>query len=230
MIIGKGMVAKGFSSYEKNDDILVFASGVSNSANTSTVEFEKEQSLLQDTIINHPEKKLIYFSTCSVYDVSLRNTPYVMHKLRMESIIETEHTNYLIFRVSNIAGKTINPHTVLNYFYNHIIEGSHFDLWENAQRNIISIEDLFKICSCIIEDNLFNNEVINIANPNTYDVKYIVSEVEIFTGKKANYTMIQKGGGPLINLSKIKNHITQTGIQFNDEYLKNVLQNYFVKP
>ncbi|MEO7210677.1 MAG: hypothetical protein ABIY35_07020, partial [Chitinophagaceae bacterium] len=61
MIIGKGMVAKGFRNYEKNDDILVFASGVSNSANTSTVEFEKEQSLLQDTIINHPGKKLIYF-------------------------------------------------------------------------------------------------------------------------------------------------------------------------
>ncbi len=230
MIVGKGMVAKGFRSYEKNDSVLIFASGVSNSANTDSLQFEKEHALLLETIIKNPALKLIYFSTCSVYDVSLRNAPYVKHKLRMESLIETEHSNYLIFRVSNIAGKTHNPHTVLNYFYNHIKEGSHFDLWENAQRNIISMEDIFKICTCIIEDSLFKNEVINIANPNTYDVKYIVSELEKFTGKKANYTLIQKGGGPLINLSKIKNYITQTGIQFNDEYLKKVLQNYFVKP
>ncbi|MEO8116454.1 MAG: NAD-dependent epimerase/dehydratase family protein [Bacteroidota bacterium] len=230
MIVGKGMVAKGFRSYEKNEDVLIFASGVSNSANTDSLQFEKEQDLLQETIINYPGKKLIYFSTCSVYDASLRNAPYVIHKLRMESLIETEHTNYLIFRVSNIAGKTHNPHTVLNYFYNHIIEGSHFDLWENAQRNIISIEDLFKICSRIIEESHYNNEIINVANPVSYDVKYIVAELEKFSGKQANYTTIQKGGGPLINLSKTKKYIANPDIQFDEEYLQKVLQKYFVQP
>ncbi|MFZ1799258.1 MAG: NAD-dependent epimerase/dehydratase family protein [Chitinophagaceae bacterium] len=230
MIIGKGMVAKGFSSYEKNNEVLIFASGVSNSANTDPLEFEKEHSLLLDTILQHTGKKFIYFSTCSVYDISLRNTPYVMHKLRMESLIETQHPDYLIFRVSNIAGKTNNPHTVLNYFYNHITEGSHFDLWENAQRNIISIEDLYIICNRIIEDDVFKNEIINVANPVTYSVQYIVSELERFTGKKANYTKIQKGGGPIINLSKTKSYMAGQDIHFNDAYLQKVLQIYFVKP
>jgi len=230
MIIGKGMVAKGFNSYEKNNEVLIFASGVSNSANTDPVEFEKEHDLLLDTILQNPGKKFIYFSTCSVYDVSLRNAPYVLHKLRMESLIETQHPDYLIFRVSNIAGKTNNPHTVLNYFYNHITEGSHFDLWENAKRNIISIEDLYKICDCIIQEDAFKNEIINVANPVTYTVQYIVSELEKFTGRKANYSKCQKGGGPIINLSKAESYIAGQDIHFNDTYLQKVLQIYFVKP
>lgn len=230
MVVGKGMVAKGFSSYEKNNDVLIFASGVSNSTNTDLIKFEKEESLLLDSIEKNPEKQFVYFSTCSVYDESLRCSPYVMHKLRMESIIEAAHENFLIFRVSNIAGKTNNPYTVLNYFFTHIMDGSHFDLWENAERNIISMDDLFTMCDRIIKQHIYKNEIVNVANPVSYNVKYIVTEIEKFTGKKGNFTTIQKGDGPKINLSKIQLCMKNLEMHFNDEYLQKILQQYFVKP
>lgn len=230
MVVGKGMVAKGFSSYEKNNEVLIFASGVSNSTNKDIAKFEKEKTLLLEIMATNPGKQLVYFSTCSVYDESIRESPYVLHKLQMESIIERAHSNFLIFRVSNIAGRTKNPHTILNYFFTHIKDGVHFNLWENAKRNIISMDDLFILCNKIIEQHLFKNEIINVANPVSYDVKYIVSALEKFIGKKGNYTLIQKGSGPQINLSKIKHCMNNLDMHFNDEYLQNILQQYFVKP
>ncbi|MBS1730968.1 MAG: NAD-dependent epimerase/dehydratase family protein [Bacteroidetes bacterium] len=229
MIIGNGMVAKGFRAYDQNDEVIIFASGVSNSANTDRSQFDKEQAILEKAILENPFRKFIYFSTCSVYDHSLRQAPYVLHKLAMEALIENTHSNFLIFRVSNIAGKTKNPHTVLNYFYNHIMDGSHFNLWETAQRNIISMDDLFSICDYIIQHTLFKNEILNVANKKNYDVKYIVQELEKFTGRKAHFTSLQKGSGPLINLSKIDSLFTKMNIQFNDDYLQKVMHKYFNK-
>ena len=110
------------------------------------------------------------------------------------------------------------------------MDGSHFDLWENAKRNIISMDDLFILCNKIIEQHLFKNEIINVANTVSYDVKFIVSALEKFIGKKGHYTLIQKGSGPQINLRKIKNCMNNLEMHFNDEYLQNILQQYFVKP
>ena len=45
MIIGQGMLAKRFEKYD-NDNIVIFASGVSNSRETSKIMFEKERKLL----------------------------------------------------------------------------------------------------------------------------------------------------------------------------------------
>lgn len=227
MIIGNGMVAKGFQAYEKDNDVLVFASGVSNSANMDETQFLREKVLLQKIIQEHPKKKLVYFSTCSVYDVSLRSSPYVLHKLEMEAMIEQYHDHFAIFRVSNIAGKTENPHTVLNYFYTHIRDGLHFYLWKNAARNIIGMDDIFTICNVIIKENLFENDIINVANPVNYPVTEIVQAIEIYLGKKGDYTIIDKGDSPLINLSKMKSLPDTCQIEFGAHYLEKLFQKYF---
>ncbi len=227
MVIGNGMVAKGFQAYENDNATLVFASGVSNSGNLDEAAFRREKDLLQEIIHAHPEKKLIYFSTCSVYDASLRASAYVLHKLAMEALIEQHHDQYLIFRVSNIAGKTTNPHTVLNYFYTHIRDGLHFYLWKNAARNIIGMDDIFKICHTIIRENLWLNDIINVANPVNYPVAEIVEALEKFLHKKANYTLIDKGDSPQINLSKIKYLLSGPDYAFDAFYLQKLFQQYY---
>ena len=81
MVIGNGMIAKRFSSYGDDKDILVFASGVSNSSSTGDVEYTREEALLSKAIQDNPHKTILYFSTCSIYDPSLQESMYVKHKL-----------------------------------------------------------------------------------------------------------------------------------------------------
>ncbi len=68
MIIGNGMMARSFESYRGNSEILIFASGVSNSKDVDEDNFNREVLLLKDVINNNPEKAMVYFSTCSMYD------------------------------------------------------------------------------------------------------------------------------------------------------------------
>lgn len=227
MIVGRGLVANGFKTYVNDDRFLVFASGVSNSANTDAGEFARECSLLKSMMDAHREKTFIYFGTCSVYDLSLQHSPYVQHKLAMENLLRAEHGRYHIFRVSNLAGKTDNPHTVLNYFYQHIINGDFFQLWKNASRNIIDIDDAVTVCTHIMEENLFMNQVINIANPENYPVVKIVEFIESFTGKKGHYTLVDKGSNPVIDTSTIRPLFPLLNTRFDAGYLNRVLEKYY---
>ena len=45
MVIGNGLVASAFSKYKNDDDVIIFASGVSNSSTNKKEEFEREINL-----------------------------------------------------------------------------------------------------------------------------------------------------------------------------------------
>lgn len=227
MVIGKGLVANAFDRYIKDDRYLVFASGVSNSANKDEAHFEREANLLAEALQKNREKVFIYFSTCSLYDPLLVGRPYVKHKLSMENMIKEQHDHFHIFRVSNLAGKTNNPHTVLNFFYQHITSGTAFQIWKYAARNIIDIDDAVTICDYIIRNDLFVNETINIANPHNYPVMFIIETLERVLGKRGGYDMIEKSSIPEINTETIKPVIDVLNIQFDEGYLHRTLKKFY---
>lgn len=230
MVIGKGMIARRFESYKADNRFLLFASGVSNSVTTDPDAFDRESRLLQDAIQHNPDKTLIYFSTCSIYDPSMQQSVYVKHKIRMEEQIEASCKNYLIFRVSNPIGKTINPHTVLNFFIRHIQEGEAFTVWKYASRNLIDLDDMFMICDHILEHRIFQNRIVNIANPVNYPVSSIIEAIEKHLNTRGRYDLIEKGNSPLIDTTAIQSLFTKLGIDFNSLYLSNILKKYFPKP
>lgn len=227
MVIGKGLIANGFNEYATNDSVVVFASGVSNSANTDVAAFDREKKLLGNMLAAYPEKRFIYFSTCSVYDVSLQHSAYVLHKLAMEKLIEQAHNDYIIFRISNLAGRTDNPHTVLNFFIQHIRSGEPFYIWEKASRNIIDVTDALSICRYIINRDLFSKQIVNVANPFNYPVIDIVKTIEDYFGKKGNYTLVDKESNPFIDINPIKPIINTLSINFAADYLEKTLKKYF---
>ncbi len=49
MVVGHGMIGNGFSHYKFNDEVIIFASGVSNSKDNSILNFERENDLLVAT-------------------------------------------------------------------------------------------------------------------------------------------------------------------------------------
>ena len=228
MVIGNGLVANAFESYRHNKDVVVFASGVSNSSNKDTAEFARESNLLKLHLSQYKNRLFVYFSTCAIYDPILQTSMYVQHKKAMEQLIADNHNNYCIFRISNIAGKTENPNTILNYLYQHIREVKSFVLWEGAERNIIDVEDAFYLCDTIIKNTSgIGQNIYDIANIHNYRVETIVKEIECHIAKKGNYTVIPKHSRP---------HIPMTGMDllqdtlysiFTSDYLKKVIQKYY---
>ena len=227
MVIGHGFLAKRFESYQNNDRFIIFASGVSNSKNTQDSDYDRERELLSSTIKNNKTKILVYFSTCSIYDPDEKRSKYVLHKLKMEKLIQKEISQFNIFRVSNLAGKSDNPNTVLNFFNFHISNKINFDLWSNAERNLLDIDDMYKIIDYILQGRLFLNEVTNIANPVSYKAKEIIHCIEKFRGIKSNHIPIGKGSSFKIDISTIRPIIQELDIHFGGDYLINLLKKYY---
>jgi len=227
MVIGSGMIAKRFSDYAEDGRFLIFASGVSNSTLNDENAFKRETNMLEGCIKNEPDKNLVYFSTCSIYDPSMKRSPYVLHKLEMENLIKTSGITYNIFRVSNPIGKTENSHTVLNYFIQHILGKEEFTVWKYASRNLIDLDDIYLICNYILRNNLFKKHKVNVANPVNYPVIQIVQAIEKHFGIEGNYQLADKGNSPLIDTSAIQPILSKLKINFNNSYLSSLLQKYF---
>ncbi len=230
MVVGSGMIAKRFSNYAENKEVIIFASGVSNSSTHDADAFKREADLLAETTSRNPDSTLVYFSTCSIYDPSLQASAYVLHKLAMEAFIKQGATSYLIFRVSNPVGFTHNKHTVLNYFIEHISQQQAFILWEYASRNIIDIDDMYRLCQYFISDSKYCNQIINIANPVNYPVLNIVEAIEKHIGIKGYYAIAAKGSSPLIDTSSIQPFFSKLGIEFHKDYFEQLLAKYFPEP
>ncbi len=65
------------------------------------------------------------------------------------------------------------------------------------------MEDVVKTVDHILQNKLYSNQVINIANTQHYPVKYIVQTMELFCKKKAIYEEKIKGSKLAIDLKRI---------------------------
>lgn len=229
MVVGNGLIASQFYNYKKNDSIVIFASGVSNSGNTQAEEFEKEFDLLHFVHKNNQDKKLVYFSTCSITDGASQNSAYVKHKIEIENRIKQNVPLFTIFRLSNPIGKNNNPNTVFNFFVNHIISQTPFTVWKNAYRNILDIDDMYKICHYILSNNLFVNDIVEVANPSNYRVTRVINEIENYFEVLGRYNLIDKGSDLHIHTAAIAPIIKKLSINFDENYITRILTKYFPK-
>ncbi len=230
MIIGSGLLAQAFSLlFAQRHDIWIYAAGVSNSACTDAHEFTRERKRLSDAL-EHAQflGPFVYFGTCSVCDPDAEGTPYVQHKLAMERLVSA-HPCHLILRLPQVAGRTPNPHTLLNFLYACISRSEAFSLWLNAKRNIIDVEDVVSIAQCLIEDKAARNITINIANPISYSMTDIVSAMEKVVGKRAIYNIDERGSEYAIDTSTILPLLDKAAVKFGDGYIERVIGNYYGK-
>lgn len=225
MIIGNGLIAKSLKTYFETDlDFIVFASGVSNSSETSECEFLRERSLLLEAIDQN--KFLLYFSTCSIYDTELNNSLYVKHKKEMEVLV-SKSRKYLIFRLPQVVGKTENPNTLTNYIYNHIIQGVKFRVWKKAYRNIIDVKDVATIVNYLVRSARVKNQIINVACPFSISISTLVSTFESALGVAAQYDLIDLGGSYQIDTSLVSKVAQELDIDFDVHYVNKLIRKYY---
>jgi len=129
MIIGHGDIASALKSFKDKEDIIYFASGVSNSQETKESAYKRERDLLMK---QNKRKHIVYFSSLCVF---YSDTRYARHKMKMEKLIKDNFKHYTIFRLGNITwGK--NPNTIINFIRNKVKKGEKFKI-QNVHRHII---------------------------------------------------------------------------------------------
>lgn len=227
MVIGNGMIANRFMNYKNDDSIIIFASGVSNSKDTIEENFLRESQLLQQTIKDNPYKTFVYFSTCSIEDNDLVASPYVIHKKNTEEFIRKNAEKYYLFRISNLAGTSNNPYTLLNYFIFNILKNHPLTVWKKAFRNIIGVDEMYKLIDYFLQKKENINTTINIANPENYSVPYIIKTIEKHLNKKAIVNEVDRGDNYKIDTSVIEPLFNKLHIQFTNDYLSSLLKKYY---
>ncbi|MDC8106322.1 hypothetical protein ACNFU2_15640 [Chryseobacterium sp. PTM-20240506] len=221
MIIGNGLIANSLKNID-TEDVLYFASGVSNSLETKETEFKREFDLLSNALVNNKEKKLVYFSTLSVHDQSKQKSNYVLHKLEMENYIKNKSNNYLILRIGNIVGKGGNPNTLFNFLKTKIKDNSRFTVHRNARRLLLDIDDIsgFLDTTC----RSVKNETINFAFPYYYNLREIVNAIQDQIQQEAYYDEVEEGDFYKVTFDQNTDAFF-SGVK-PDVYLNNLAQKY----
>ena len=228
MLIGNGLIANTFRFYENNNDVIIFASGVSNSKETDDFKFERELNLLKQILIFKDLKKLIYFSTCSILDDSLINSKYVNHKKKIEEFIKINFKNYIIFRIPNVISYSNNHHTSFNFFKNKIINGDEIECQTYATRYFIGINDLKKTIPFFIDSKIFNNQTINVCFNNKILIKKFIIKIGKILKIKPLLKLKNEGSDYTIDNSIFMGELLKRNYKINKNYNYNVIKQYII--
>ena len=224
MVIGNGLIANAFESYKTREDTIIFASGVSNSSiPESDSSFERENNLL-DLYLSQSEKKLIYFSTCSIFDGS-KITPYINHKIEIEEKIKKNSENFLIFRLPIVIGISENKNTFFNSIAKRIIEDGDISIYRNASRYIIDVDDLSNILPSFI-DGKDSRKEINVCFENRESVENLVYMIERNLGKTSKKTFVETNQNIPIDNSHFLGGLKSIGYSFDESYNEKVIKKY----
>ena len=225
MIIGNGLIANLFRENDR-ENVVFFASGVSNSLETEKSAFMREENLLRKTLEENPEKIFIYFSTCSIYDSSKNGSFYVNHKLRMEQIVEELANQFLILRVSNAVGKGGNPNLLMNYLVNAFHQEKEITVHTLATRNLIDADDVKNITLKFINENSFN-KIINVAYLENFSTIQILEILEKHFNKTAKTSLVKSGQSYLISIPEAEAYFAENKLTEKKEYLLRIIKRYY---
>lgn len=208
-----------------SENVLFFASGVSNSLETNLSEYNREEKLLIEHLEQYPDKLFIYFSSCSIYDSSKTDSLYVKHKLKMEQLVAQKSRNFLILRVSNAVGKKGNPNLLMNYLVSAALNNKPLQVHINASRNFIDSEDVKNLTLQLIASK-YRNKIINLAYVHNFKIIEIIHIIASTFTIKPNIELIDAGGEYSIAITEIKDYFK--GNMLNKQYyLQNILDKYY---
>ncbi len=224
MVIGNGLIAKAFSKYIQNNDIMVFASGVSNSASTKESDYSREFEMLKQ--YGQAEARFVYFSTLSVFDSSLEHTAYIKHKKQIEDYIQNHIENFVLFRLPIVVGRSANPHTLMNYIFNKIKNNETITVHTNACRFLIDVDDVTKYLSPIIESEMARSEMINVHLNNQIHISRLIELFEEQLGQTVLKEFVEKGSCYTANADMFLKYIKLTSMD-TDKYAAELIRKYY---
>jgi len=231
-VIGSGLIGSSFKQYLTNfelSDITVLASGVSSSLTNCSEEFSREHKLINECLEKRTGKELIiYISSCSAFNKSITNSPYVQHKKHMENLVQSV-SKFLILRLPQVIGRGGNRKTLCNWLHESILLNRPIPVFRNAVRNIIDVEDVCESLVRYLKRGEKFNEIISIANINNNTIEELIYCFEIVLSKKAIKIDVEMASSDLYRI--LNNIIESEEIKFknrfNSEYLIKIIEKYY---
>lgn len=130
MVIGNGSIAQVLPDRE---DVIFFASGVSNSSCIDEKEYEREFNLLRTVPL---DSHIVYFSGLGIY---YKNDRYTQHKREIENYIRDSFNTYTIVRIE-VCEWVKTPNTILNFFKTQLKNGIEPQI-QDTTRYVLSLEE-----------------------------------------------------------------------------------------
>ncbi len=226
MVVGSGLLANTFVSFKDNKDVIIFASGVSNSGCVDLEQFKRESNLVAK--YRDSNNLFVYFGTSSVEDPYLKGSLYIKHKLEIEFFIKSHFKRYLIVRLPNVVGKTNNPNTLINFVHNTVQREQKMDIQLKASRYLIDVADIFLYLDKVIDNEAELNKTVNLIIAKKLSVLQIVESFEDHLGKNIEKEIFPNAGGDyLLEVDNIFNKYGISDLVNGKEYLDNLIEKYY---
>ena len=226
MVVGSGLLANTFASFKDNKDVIIFASGVSNSGCVDLEQFKRESNLVAK--YRDSNNLFVYFGTSSVEDPYLKGSLYIKHKLEIEFFIKSHFKRYLIVRLPNVVGKTKNPNTLINFVYNAVQREQKMNIQLKASRYLIDVADIFLYLDKVIDNESELNKTVNLIIAKKLSVLQIVESFEDHLGKNIEKEIFPNAGGDyLLEVDNIFNKYGISDLVNGKEYLDNLIEKYY---
>ena len=202
MVIGNGMIANRFMNrYRDDSNVIIFASGVSNSSEKFEDQYIREKVLIEKYLNEYSDKKFVYFS--SFIHLSGMKSRYLDHKREIETLLQKLSNNYLVIRLPQIFGHGGNKNNIINYFDNCIKCDIPINVQIDTVRSIIDIDDVFNIVTKCIDCEY--NKLLNLSYVEQIYVDNIVKFLYHINNKTVKIIYQPKGysittqNSPIIN-------------------------------
>ena len=223
IVIGGGLIAKKFKSVTLPLDCVVIASGVSNSQETRIAEFQREMDLVSKVLLENPCARVIYFSTCSVYQKEL--TAYVRHKLVIEEFIRESSDSYHILRLPQVVG-CVNNSTLISYLTRSIFEGRCIRIQKHAARNLLDVNDVVRLAQHLINNDVGRDSVCDLASAHNVLVLDIALEISKILNVSPDFELSDSGESYEISTSFMRDVFGCADEVLLPDYWKTVLLKY----
>ncbi len=228
MIIGNGLLASAFDAQWAEDyQVVLFASGVSNSNECRPEAFKREADLLIDQL-DRASGKFVYFSTCSISDPDRGSSQYAKHKLEMERLVGN-HGDHLILRLPQVVGRTPNPNTLTNFLAGRLKSGLEIPVWTQTLRCLVDVEHVAVITRLLVTKGT-QRLTDEIAPPEVISMSQLIDLMEEVLNVKAIRTNIDKGGGVIPDSTLMASLAQDAGIDIRPGYTLRLLQKYYGRP
>jgi len=238
-IIGNGMVARAFTPYHHNnalDDVVIFASGVSDSSTTDDAEYRREQTLLYATLQQCAvaDQRLVYFSSGgAIYGPTdhprdertptYPTTRYGQQQLLCEGVIVNSGVRYLIVRLPNLVGPSQHHAQLIPALVNHALSGE-ATLFTNATRDLLDVDDCARLVVALLR-NVPTDEIVTVASGVSCPIQAIFTIICDVLTVQPQVTHISKGDQQRFDISKMRGFLKER-VQFDDTYPKQLIHKY----
>ena len=222
-IIGNGLLAKSFATTAFTRDCLILASGVSNSNEQRASEFRREVDIVEAAIREHPTSRVIYFSTCSILQAT--QTPYIRHKLEMESRVAAAASSFHIYRLPQVVGATRNL-TLVSYLVESLLLRRRVIVQKHAKRNLVDVGDVSRLIRHLVENDIGTDSTQSLASAHSVPVADVLQVIGELLDVEPIFDVVDAGESYDISTAFVNRHFGSGDPLMKSDYWRAVLQKH----